>query len=67
MQKTVELSQVPHIEKIVDVTDVMQHQAPTIQTVHKMVEVPEGQYRDRVVDVPVAMQRHTSVMLKVTR
>ena len=49
-QKTVEVPQVQHIGKIVDVPSVMQRQ--TMQT----TEVPQVQF-DRVVDVPVVLQR----------
>ena len=54
-QKTVEVAQVQHIGKVVDVPIVMQRQVPTIQTVQK-TEVPQVQF-DRVVDVPVVLQR----------
>ena len=33
-----------HIERIVDLTVVTQRQAPTIQTLQKMVEVPDSQH-----------------------
>ena len=52
MQKTVALQ---HTGRIVDVTVVIAHEVPTIQSVQKMVEVPQSQYLDRVVDVPVAI------------
>ena len=57
VQNTVELPQVQHIERIVDVTLVMQHQVPTIRSAQKMVEVPQSQCFDRVVDAPVGMRR----------
>ena len=51
VQKTVELPQVQHIERIVDVTVVVQHQVPTIQSAQKVVEVLQSQQLDRVGDV----------------
>ena len=58
VQKTVELSQVQHTGRIVDVTVVTPHQVPTTQSVQKMVQVPQSQYLDRgVVDVLVATKR----------
>ena len=48
MQNTVWPAQAQHIAKIVDVPVVTQRQAPTIQTVHKLVEVPQTQRLDQV-------------------
>ena len=45
----------------------LQRPVPTTQIVHKMMEVAQSQYLNRVVDVPVVMQRLTSETLKVTR
>ena len=36
---------------------VAQHRVPTVQDVQKAVEVPPVHFRDRLVDVPVVMQR----------
>ena len=44
-------------EADVDVPVVMQGQIPIIQLAQKTVEVPQVQFHDRVVNVPVAMQR----------
>ena len=44
-------------EADVDVPVVRQGQIPTIQTLQKIVEVPQVQFYDRVVNVLVAMQR----------
>ena len=64
MPKTVKVQRT----EIVDVTVVIPHQVPTIQTVQNMMEVAElSQHLDRVVDVPVAMQQQISMMLKVSR
>ena len=52
MQKTVHLPQVQYIERIVDVTVVIPHEVPAIQTVEKTVEVPQSQHLDRVVHQP---------------
>ena len=43
--------------KTIDVPVVRQGQIPTIQLVQKIVEVPQVQFHDRVVNVPVAMKR----------
>ena len=60
--RTVELSQLQHIEKIVDDT-VAIHQVPIIQTEQKMLEVPQSQFFfDREVVVHVVMQRQTSMI-----
>ena len=66
VQKTVELRKVQHSERIVDVTVMIPHQVPTIQSVQKMLEVRQSQYLDRVVDVPVGMKRQISLSLQVT-
>ena len=47
VQKTVELPQVQHIERIIDVTVLMRHQVPSIHTVRKMLQVPQSQCFDR--------------------
>ena len=47
-------------EADVDVPVVRQGQIPTIRAVQKTVEVPQVQSLDRVLDAPVAMQRHAS-------
>ena len=41
----------------VDVPVMMEGHIPTLQLVQKTVEVPQVQFHDRVVDVPIAMQR----------
>ena len=46
MQKTKELPQVQYDERIVDDTVVMQRQVPTIQTLVKMIDVPQSHYLD---------------------
>ena len=68
MLKTVETPEFPqgqHTERIVDVTVVMPQEVPTTQSAQKIVGDPQNQYR--VADVPVAMKRQTSLILKVTR
>ena len=45
------------MKKVVDATVVMKRQVPTIQSVQKMVEVPQDPFFDRVVDVLVMMKR----------
>ena len=47
-------------EADVDVPVMMEGHIPTIQPVQKTVEVPKVQFHDRVVDVPVAMQRQVT-------
>ena len=66
VQNTVELPQVQHIERIVDVTVVMQHQVPTNWSAQKMVEVPQSQCFDRVVDTPRGDEA-TGMILQETR
>ena len=55
-KKGLEVPQVEHIDKIVDVPVVTQGQVPTSRSVQKAVEVPQVQFLDRVPDVPVATQ-----------
>ena len=64
MQKTLELPQVEHIERIVDVTVVIPHEVPSIKNYRRWCVGTQSQYLDRVVDVPVAMKRQTSLILK---
>ena len=40
-----------------DVPVSLQHQVPIIQKAQKMLEVPQNQYFDQVVDMPVVMQQ----------
>ena len=47
-------------EADVDVPVMMEGQIPTIRAVQKTVQVPQVQFLDRVLDAPVAMQRHAS-------
>ena len=54
MLKTTEVPQC--IDKAVDVTGLMQRQIPLVQSVQKIVEVPQIQFIDKVVDAPVNMQ-----------
>ena len=58
---------VQHIHRIVDVPVVMHPQVPTIQTVQKIVEVPQNQYLDQAVDMLVVMQRQSSMTRKLAR
>ena len=51
-----ELSQVQHTERIIDVRAVIQHQTPAIRTVQESAEVPQRQQLDRAVDVAVLTQ-----------
>ena len=51
VQKTVEFPQVQHIQKIIDFTAVMRHQAPSIKSAQKTLEVRQSQYLYRVADV----------------
>ena len=37
--------------------DVLQRRVPTIQRVEKTVDVPRGQYNNKVINVPVVIQR----------
>ena len=46
--------QVQHVDRIVVVAEGTQHQAPTVQSEHKTVDVPQSQYLDRV---PAASHR----------
>ena len=71
VQKAVELPQVQHTERIIDVRAVIQHQT-AIRTVHEKAEVPESQQLDRAVDVAVEIQpmhsrRSPSVKLRRRR
>ena len=52
-----ELSQVQHTERIIDVRAVIQHQTTAIHTVQERAEVPHRQQLDPVVDVAVLMRR----------
>ena len=54
--RPVELSQVHHTERIIDVRAVIQHQTPAICTVQETAEVPHRQQLDPVVDVAVLIQ-----------
>ena len=56
-QKTVEVPQVVHIDRIVDVSVALQRQAPMIQKLLKTVEVPQVQYIGKIGDVSVVTQR----------
>ena len=44
-------------DRIVDVTEAMQRQVPTIQTVLQTVENLQVQFLDRVADMPIVMQQ----------
>ena len=51
VQKTVDLPQIQHIQRIIDFTAVMRHQAPSIESAQKMLEVRQSQYLYQVADV----------------
>ena len=51
-----ELSQVEHTERIIDVRAVRQHQTPAIRTVQEKAEVLQRQQLDRAVVVAVLIQ-----------
>merc|ERR1739838_126425 len=57
---------VPAIQKV-QKTVVQQRQVPSIQKVQRTVEVPQVQYIDKVVDVPVVKQRHVPSVQKVQK
>ena len=57
VQQTVEVPQVQHFDRIVDLPAVCQHQESIITIAQKTVEFPQAQFIDRVVDVPVTAQR----------
>ena len=46
----------PRLDRVADVTVVLQRQIPTIQTVQKTVEVLETQHLDGIVNVTVVLQ-----------
>ena len=56
VRKTVEVPQVQNVDEI-NVPVVAQSQVPVVRNLQKTVEVPQSQFPDRVVDVPVVMQR----------
>ena len=49
VQKTVEVPQVQHIDRIMNLPVVKRHQEPTIQTEQKTAEVPDAQNLDQVI------------------
>ena len=51
-----ELSQIQHTERIIDVRAVIQHQTPAIRTFQESADVPQRQQVDRAVDVAVLIQ-----------
>ena len=55
-QKTVKVPQAVYIDRAVDVSVVLQRQAPMIQKVLKTVEVPQVQYIGMIGDVSVVRQ-----------
>ena len=63
VQKTVEVPQVQHIDKIMDLPAVKRHQEPTIQTEQKIAEVSDAQNLDQVIDVHVETQQQLSTLL----
>ena len=64
VQKTVEFAQVQY-DRIVDVPGLLRHQATTIQTEEKILNVIGTPFLDREVDVPVVMQEQTPKIRKV--
>ena len=52
VKEMVEVDQII-VDRIVDVTVMVQRQIPSIQTISKTVEILQIQFLDRVVDVPV--------------
>ena len=67
VQKTEEIPQVRHIDKVVGVPVVDQRQTPTIHTEQKTTDVPQIQCFEPLVDVPVVKQQMAEipvVMLK---
>merc|ERR1740116_623612 len=67
VQKTVEVPQVQHVDKIIDVPVVKQVEVPQIQKIPKTVEVPQIQYIDKVVDIPVVKQRQVPMVQKIQK
>ena len=59
VQKTTEAPQC--IDKAEDMPGLMQRQIPLVQRLQKMVEVPQIQFIDKVIDAPVNMQRQVQV------
>merc|ERR1719356_2168210 len=57
---------VPSVQKVQKVVQQQRH-VPSIQKVQKTVEVPQVQYIDRVVDVPVVKQRQVPSVQKIQK
>ena len=53
------------LDRVADVTVVLQRQVPTIQSVQKTMEVPETQCLDRVADVTIVLQRQVPTIQSV--
>ena len=69
MEETIEVvqKQVQKIDKTVDVQVVMQRQVLASKTVQKTVEVPQVQFLERAVGVPVATQTEQTGVLFLER
>ena len=67
VQKTVEVPQTQHIDKVADVPVARPRQTPIILKVQRTVETPRIQFMDRVVDVPVMAHSQTLSVQRVQK
>merc|ERR1712061_899379 len=67
IQKTVQRKKPIIQEHITEVTRVVEEVVPVQKVVHVPVEVPQVQYIDRIVDVPVVKQRQVPSVQKVQK
>ena len=62
VQKKFEVSKVELVDKVVDVSGIMQIVVLTIQSTHRIVKVPRVQFIDNTVEEPTVMQRQVSTI-----
>ena len=66
-RQTLEVPQMPCIDKVVDMRVVMPRHVSMNQKVQKTVETPEIQFTDRVIHVPVMAQREVHSAQRVQK
>ena len=54
-------------DRVMDSPVVQHKKAPTLRTVQKIVETPQGQFLDKVVDMLVGVQRQVPVVQKMQK